>query len=258
MPCFLSGGPCSHGESADDAAVRETFEKLGLHLDGVDFRRVGPLDEHRVRNFIMCPVVYWQVCPQTPAMHASADVAAMRWVDINLCLLDPLHWRPKGHSITPAHFIPLSDTWRHRLGLNTARFPCVDLQAAPRAVGTVPAAGEDDETPFTLWGLALLITSDLVYQGTGRAPLDQSPIRFDGWWQDSLACLLAGGGADLQALWDGRRSLSTLSLRAMLLACLILLLLVSFVGWGLMPQLWPRLWEFGRFVIVGWRNLLGI
>jgi hypothetical protein len=117
-----------------------------------------------------------------------------------------------------------------------ARFPCVDLQAAPRSVGTNPAAGEDDEIPFTMWGLALTITSDLLYQvesrccyserdrllmwilmlpvvvtrvlfwplcvtvqqGTGRTPLDQSPIRFDGWCQDSMACLFAGGGADLQ------------------------------------------------------------
>ncbi len=116
---FAPGGPCDHGESVDDAAVRETFERLGLHLDGVDFRRVGPLDEHRVRNIFMCPIVYWQVCPQTPAMRVSTDVAAVRWVDIELCLLDPLHWRPKGHVIAPAQFIPLSETWRNRLGLNT-------------------------------------------------------------------------------------------------------------------------------------------
>jgi hypothetical protein len=69
-----------------------------------------------------------------------------------------------------------------------------------------------------------------------------------------LACVWC-----IQALWDGRRSLSsTLTLRAMLLVLLIFLLLASFVGWGLIPQVWPRVWEFGRFVIVGWRNLLGV
>ncbi|MGA9276428.1 NUDIX hydrolase [Ilumatobacter sp.] len=54
----LPGGRLDAGESVVDAALRETMEEIGLHLD--DSSVLGVLDDYATRSgYVMTPVVVW-------------------------------------------------------------------------------------------------------------------------------------------------------------------------------------------------------
>jgi 8-oxo-dGTP pyrophosphatase MutT (NUDIX family) len=87
------GGRCDPGESAEQAALRELHEELGLNLPAGAI--VGLLDDYATRSgYVMTPVVVW--AGRDPALAPNpAEVGVVHHVSLRDLLLDSaVEWLP--------------------------------------------------------------------------------------------------------------------------------------------------------------------
>lgn len=141
------GGRRSLGDADDlSVAIRETREEVGLDLsDATAWVLLGRLDDRPVSSkgraragFALCPFVFLQTVPRTPALALQhTEVAAARWVPV-AALTDPAGFDPAGVRM-PFAFIPAVaalPAWLKRgLGVDTAFFPSVHLPHGGEGAG---------------------------------------------------------------------------------------------------------------------------
>jgi 8-oxo-dGTP pyrophosphatase MutT (NUDIX family) len=106
----LPGGRIDAGESAEDAALRELSEEVGLELasDAV----LGRLDDYETRSgYVITPVLMW--APRARELHANADeVASIHRIPVREFLREdaPLLNHVKG-SERPVLRMPIGERW---------------------------------------------------------------------------------------------------------------------------------------------------
>lgn len=106
----LPGGRIEAGESAEDAALRELYEEVGLRLDSSAV--LGRLDDFSTRSgFVMTPVVLWAGAAR--GMRANPDeVAAIHRIPVEELLRPdaPMLETMEG-SVHPVLRMPVGDKW---------------------------------------------------------------------------------------------------------------------------------------------------
>jgi 8-oxo-dGTP pyrophosphatase MutT (NUDIX family) len=69
----LPGGRLHPGESAEECAIREAFEELGLVLETRDL--LGPLDDFNTKSgFTITPLVFWSETPESALRPSKSEV----------------------------------------------------------------------------------------------------------------------------------------------------------------------------------------
>ncbi len=106
----LPGGRIDPGESAEEAALRELFEEVGLQLSSEDI--LGRLDDYVTHSgFVMTPVVVWAGAA-TALCANPGEVASIHRIPVNefmrkdAPLLDAI-----GDSAHPALRMPVGKHW---------------------------------------------------------------------------------------------------------------------------------------------------
>lgn len=106
----LPGGRLDAGESAEQAALRELHEEVGLQLDPSAV--LGRLDDFSTRSgFVMTPVVVWAGCAR--GMVANPDeVASIHRIAVSEFLRpDAPILEPMEGSTHPVLRMPIGDKW---------------------------------------------------------------------------------------------------------------------------------------------------
>lgn len=106
----LPGGRLDAGESAEQAALRELHEEVGLQLDPSAV--LGRLDDFSTRSgFVMTPVVVWAGCARS--MVANPDeVASIHRIAVSEFLRpDAPILEPMEGSTHPVLRMPIGDKW---------------------------------------------------------------------------------------------------------------------------------------------------
>lgn len=115
----LPGGKHDPNDSDDRAtAVRETWEEVGLDLDGENFEYVGNLPERvittswgRIPLMVLCPFVFISVKHTVPALKLhGAEVASAHWVPL---------WALHSSSLRTSHRCDVNDRLARRGGFVT-------------------------------------------------------------------------------------------------------------------------------------------
>ncbi|WP_110205520.1 NUDIX hydrolase [Nocardioides daejeonensis] len=83
---MLVGGKPELGESAADAAIRETREEVGLEISGLRLLGVFESDAANEPGHLLRSTVYTAALPGEPA--PAAEIAELRWVPLDST--DPL------------------------------------------------------------------------------------------------------------------------------------------------------------------------
>jgi 8-oxo-dGTP pyrophosphatase MutT (NUDIX family) len=109
-PWALPGGRLDPGETAIEAALRETREEVGLALGPVSV--LGVLDDYVTRSgYVMTPVVCW-AGPVGELVGAAGEVAAIHQVPLAELDVEPRFIRIP-ESDAPVIQLPLFDRYVH-------------------------------------------------------------------------------------------------------------------------------------------------
>jgi 8-oxo-dGTP pyrophosphatase MutT (NUDIX family) len=106
----LPGGRVDEGESAEQAALREMHEEIGLKLDANAI--IGRLDDFITRSgFIMTPVVFW-VGPHREFVANEAEVDSIHRIPISEFMREdaPMLNEEEGNG-TPVLRMPVGSNW---------------------------------------------------------------------------------------------------------------------------------------------------
>ena len=106
----LPGGRIDPGESAEQAALRELFEEVGLQLESHDI--LGRLDDYVTHSgFVMTPVVVW--AGAAPALRADpGEVASIHRIPVNEFMRTDAPWLDAiDDSAHPALRMPVGKHW---------------------------------------------------------------------------------------------------------------------------------------------------
>ena len=106
----LPGGRVDAGESAEETALRELAEEVGLVLDGGAV--LGRLDDYITRSgFTITPVVVWAGTARTLAAN-PAEVASIHRIPVNEFMRTDAPWLdPIADSEHPVLRMPVGLTW---------------------------------------------------------------------------------------------------------------------------------------------------
>jgi len=153
-----------------ECAVRETLEEIGLDLSTFDF--VGRLNDRPVftggreqQDAAYCVGVWVQRAPCTPPLVLQRDeVAEVRWVRLSELLPHRVDWRgivrPAERFFPWCSILPMG--LRRATGLEVVYLPAIHLSAAAESCAATGGGGGSNDPPFTLWGMSLQATSDLL------------------------------------------------------------------------------------------------
>jgi 8-oxo-dGTP pyrophosphatase MutT (NUDIX family) len=127
----LPGGRLDPGESAVDAARRETWEELGV--DAADVDVLGLLDDYPTRSgFVITPVVLWARADLELHPHAAEVAHAYRIGLAELCRDDSPRFVTIPESDRPVVQVPLGRDLIHApTGAVLLQFRCVALDGNP-------------------------------------------------------------------------------------------------------------------------------
>lgn len=106
----LPGGRVDAGESAEDTALRELHEEVGLHLDSAQV--LGRLDDYATRSgYVITPVVVWAGAARELQAN-PAEVASIHRVPLSELLRDdaPLLNQPRDAE-HPVLRMPIGTGW---------------------------------------------------------------------------------------------------------------------------------------------------
>ncbi|MFT6392804.1 MAG: 8-oxo-dGTP pyrophosphatase MutT (NUDIX family) [Ilumatobacter sp.] len=144
----LPGGRLDDGESVIDAALRETWEEVGVQLDETDV--LGVLDDYATRSgYVMTPVVVWG--GSDVVLNPSPDevLAAYRIGLHELAREDSPRFVEIPESDRPVVQVPLGGDLIHApTGAVIVNFRWVCLDGRPSAEARV----NDFEQPVFAWG----------------------------------------------------------------------------------------------------------
>ena len=106
----LPGGRVDAGESAEETALRELAEEVGLVLDGGAV--LGRLDDYITRSgFAITPVVVWAGTARTLAAN-PAEVASIHRIPVNEFMRTDAPWLdPIADSAHPVLRMPVGASW---------------------------------------------------------------------------------------------------------------------------------------------------
>ena len=141
----LPGGRLDDGETAVDAALRETHEELGVEPDQVEV--VGLLDDYPTRSgFIITPVVLWGAAGLELHPHADEVAHAYRIGLHELCREDSPRFVSIPESDRPVVQLPLGGDLIHApTGAVLLQFRCVALD------GNLDTRVDGLEQPVFAW-----------------------------------------------------------------------------------------------------------
>ena len=127
----LPGGRLDPGESAVTAALRETWEELGV--DAADVEVLGLLDDYPTRSgFVITPVVLWGRADLELHPHAAEVAHAYRVGLAELCRADSPRFVAIPESERPVVQVPLGRDLIHApTGAVLLQFRCVALDGNP-------------------------------------------------------------------------------------------------------------------------------
>lgn len=159
------------GESAKDAAERETLEEIGLDISNKkNFAFLGRLDDRAATNTLtVSSFVYLQICAKTPPLVPDPkEVAGTLWVPVDMFLKNANAMLVRPHVVQlymGPEFLRKSGLLEF-LGLTSLHFPSLHLP-------------NDCTLEYILWGLTLGITSEIYILGADRIPLNKPIFRFE-------------------------------------------------------------------------------
>jgi 8-oxo-dGTP pyrophosphatase MutT (NUDIX family) len=78
---MLVGGKLEPGESARDAALRETYEEVGLHLTDATLLGEFHSEAANERGHTLHSTVFWIECDDEPV--AAGEIAEVRWTPLD-------------------------------------------------------------------------------------------------------------------------------------------------------------------------------
>ncbi len=141
----LPGGRLDHGETAVDAALRETHEELGVGPGQVEV--LGMLDDYPTRSgFVITPVVLWGAADLELHPHADEVAHAYRIGLPELCREDSPRFVSIPESDRPVVQLPLGGDLIHApTGAVLLQFRCVALD------GNLDTRVDDLEQPVFAW-----------------------------------------------------------------------------------------------------------
>uniref|UniRef100_A0A7S0ZCB3 Nudix hydrolase domain-containing protein n=1 Tax=Timspurckia oligopyrenoides TaxID=708627 RepID=A0A7S0ZCB3_9RHOD len=188
----LPGGKNEDLESDLDAAIRETYEEVGIDLNQSDgYACIGRLNDRRVRlhsktlNMSYSAFVFWQQLEKSPEMKLSpGEVDAAFWVPLDLLTDNAAQfWNVRGVTKRQILFPQIQaciPRWLQTYcEMDLISFPAVDIAPYAKEVHFL----NDEvrrEYPLQkfppLWGLTLSATSDLVSIEALYPRLDQPMI----------------------------------------------------------------------------------
>ncbi|ETV78353.1 hypothetical protein, variant 1 [Aphanomyces astaci] len=171
------GGRTNEGEADLAAAIRETHEEIGLHLN--ETHVVGRLNDRPVYygRTVAAPFVFLlgrDDAAFEPVLQAK-EVSDVLWVDLDFLVTAPIQTLqiPTKYILPNVDDIPATVDEAQRDSLKAMthiNFPCIYLDRPERRVHGLP----DDAVArpvhdFVLWGLTYNMTSDILKAGGHKA-----------------------------------------------------------------------------------------
>ena len=140
------GGKIENNETSLSAAMRETYEEIGLYLDPSTYlghTGLSPAYQGGLRTSAMLLTSHIFFIDATPALRLNpGEVSSYRWVNFKTFTHDLLVYRkPKLNSHTHNRF----KTWLNPSGCISGSFPGMILPKSSNCTS-------DDNTEYHLWG----------------------------------------------------------------------------------------------------------
>ncbi|KAG9407251.1 hypothetical protein AC1031_001944 [Aphanomyces cochlioides] len=160
------GGRAKEGEEDLMAAIRETWEEIGIEINESDM--IGRLDDRPVHygKTVATPFVFYvkNDVPFTPKLQAD-EVSDVLWVDVDFITTSPI----KNLRIPSKYIFPdvralhaAEQANGAPLEMEHIDFPCIYL---PRPNGQPEDDKERHVHDFVLWGLTYNMVSDILHAG---------------------------------------------------------------------------------------------